>query len=382
MRSALRVAGWAAVDRAARYRWIVVPLFAALMTVIGLARTLCDGDTQSFANLGRLLLSGQLSRVYAGFGNQAGPLELVWNAVATLGSPNCAYEAWELPGAVCVAVVVAASAMGGVGVLVNGSEPHIRARLQFSVGLVSVMTLCAWTARWGHPADVIIPALWMFACWAGQQGRWRSAAVALGVACGWETWAVLGAAILIVLGWRRAVHAAALAAAVAACFYLPFVLTGSFAMFDMTWTVWPESLIGVLTGQHHLTWGMRMTQTVLVSGVAAAVAYRLRDSKHLVWAVPLTVACTRLCTDPALWDYYWGIATVPALSGLAVLCASAERSRHRTLTISALSVLLLPHPAPPWSYIQIAGCVVLLLVAARGLGSPAPSELAGRSEPE
>ena len=359
------------MDAVARWRWPLLLTLTALLAGASLSAGVCDGDGQMFANLGRQLLTGHLSAVYAQSGNQAGPFELMFNVLATAWSPNCAYTGWELPGAVSVAMLTVTVLLFMVRRVMRGTDAVLRARVELSAGVLLLATVAPTTAKWGHPADVVIPLSWMTSAVLARRGRWMLAGVVLGFAGGWETWAVLGIPVLLLSG-RRAIPAGVVAAAAAAGCYLPFVATGRFAMFSMRWTVFPHSWMA-FAGLHHVSWPLRMAQTLLVLTACAVGVWLLRRSPHVIWAAPVGAAVVRMLTDPGLWPYYWAIPAVPAVAGVAALLTvpPAQRSA-RWCGLGACAVPLAPHPGLPWAYAQLgvaAGLLAAFVVTSRRRGT-------------
>src|SRR5438094_942608 len=152
----------------------------------------------------------------------------------------------------------------------------------------------------GHPADGLLPLLWIVAAAEARRGRTLRAALVVGLSAGFETWGILGLAVLALApSLRSAARSALLAGCLAAVWYVPFVLGRHFAMGGYRWQVASQSLLGhVLAPGTAFGWPLRIAQgaAVLVAGVIVA---RLgRRSSHVLWLVPLSVVLARLALHP------------------------------------------------------------------------------------
>jgi hypothetical protein len=138
---------------------------------------------------------------------------------------------------------------------------------------------------------------------------------------------VLGIAVLALApSLRRAAAGAALAAAVAASLYLPFLLAGHFGMGSYRWEVSPESLVSLLVEPGTpVGWPLRLAQGALALGAGLAVARLARRSPHALWAVPAVVVLVRLLLDPLGSGYYYVGLEAPALVGLALVATRGLR---------------------------------------------------------
>jgi hypothetical protein len=118
---------------------------------------------------------------------------------------------------------------------------------------------------------------------------------------------------------RRAFAGFATQVAVTATFYLPFVLTGNFRMFDHRWKIESWSLVHVLLGPGDFPWTLRLVQGAAAVAAGTGIAVALRRSSAAFWAVPLAVIGVRLLLDPTLYSWYWlGPATVALLAAADV----------------------------------------------------------------
>jgi hypothetical protein len=265
------------------------------------------GDTSIFVWAGRTLLSAHWSHTYAYPTIQAGPLQL-----GLFGSVGHSPEALAIVlGPATALLVVTAARVTGVenAVLLTG------------VGLFSVLagfTTAAYSV--GHPADAVLPLLWIIAAAEARRGRVWQAGLLVGLSAGLETWGILGVAVLALAPRRRQARAGTLvAAATAAALFLPFVLGGHFAMFSFHWQVQPPSPLSLLVPEGTpFGWPLRLAQGVLAVGAGVAVSRLLRHSPHALWAAPLAIVVTRLQLDPLLFTYYLSAPQGPIMVGAAL----------------------------------------------------------------
>jgi hypothetical protein len=172
---------------------------------------------------------------------------------------------------------------------------------------------------------------------------------------------VLGLPCLLAApGWRRAAWAGGLAAALGAGCYLPFVLSGHFAMFEIRWTV-SGGTLAALAGLDRVTWWLRLAQGAVVAAGVALAARRYRAQRLGFVVVPLVAALLRVATDPKTLPYYWTSVAVLALWLFALLPASTPRWRRAVA--GGLGYLSLLSEAANWTVAGSLACLVLLLVA-------------------
>ena len=316
-------------------------------------------DEGLFADAGDALLHGRLGDVYAYPIVQAGPLELLWVRLLT--------------GLDAVSPGLHVTALGVVGVPgVTLTAGYAVRRLRAALGLPRAaaveLAVAALALVWGvgaafafcgHPAQVVVPVTWVAAGVLARRRRPWAAGGVVGLAAGWETWAVLGAAVLLLgpagrqpsdaLGgapaaWASAAKAAAGLVAVVAALYLPFVATGRFRMLDDRWPVSPRSLVAEAVpalGAEGFPWWARAVQAAAALAAAAAVARALPRGPDAVWLVPLVAVAVRLVLDPVLHPYYWTAPLVLALAGVGV-------SRRRSAAGVAV-VVTCAWQAWPWA---------------------------------
>src|SRR5262249_39337231 len=157
----------------------------------------------------------------------------------------------------------------------------------------------------GHPAETLVPLLWILAAADARRGHTVRAALVVGLSAGLETWGLLGVAVLALApSVRRALAGAALAGGVGLALYLPFVAGGHFEMASYRWQVSPHSLLALAVAPGTpFGWAPRLAQGALAVGVGILVA-RAR-TPHALWLVPIAVVLARLAVDPLVSDYYF-----------------------------------------------------------------------------
>jgi hypothetical protein len=290
--------------------WLVPAATAA--AVAPLARG-DDGDGRAFAAAGRLLLSPHWSHAFADPRLQVGPLQL-----ALYGSVGRSETALAVSLGACAAVlVVTAARAAGVR----------RPSLLVAAGLAAVATgLTRGAYEAGHPADALLPLLWVLAAADARRGRSLRAGLLVGVGAGFETWGVLGVAVL-----ACAPRAVGIAAGVAGLLFAPFLAAGHFAAGEFEWSVTAHSLLGhVVAPGTAFGWPLRIAQGAAAIAAGAALARLLRRDAAVVWVVPLAVVAVRLALDPLDSDYYFLALASPALVGLALLASRASRFSFTT----------------------------------------------------
>jgi hypothetical protein len=269
------------------------------------------GDSPLFVAAGRTLLSSHWRDAFADSSVQLGPLQL-----ALYGSVGRSLAVLSIVIGVGVALlVVAAARAAGV----------TSGRLLGLMGVVAVatgLTVNAFEA--GHPADAVLPLLWVLAAADARRGRVVRAAALIGLGAGLETWSVLGLAVLVLVPRRRdAVRGVVAGGCVAASLFLPFILGGRFEMLSYTWDVSRSSPLSlVVAAGTHVGWGLRLAQGAAALGAGLGVARLARRSVHAVWLVPLAVVLARLALDPLDNGYYFVGVVGPALVGLGAFVSS------------------------------------------------------------
>jgi hypothetical protein len=290
------------------------------------------GDSPLFVAAGRTLLSSHWREAFADSSVQAGPLQL-----ALFGSVGRSLAILSAVVGVCVVVLVVAAAR---------SAGVTSSRLLGSTGLAAVatgLTVNAFEA--GHPADAMLPLVWVLAAADARRGRVVRAGVLVGLGAGLETWSVLGLAMLVLAPrGRDAVRGAVVGASVAAALFLPFVAGGHFEMLSYTWNVSRGSLLSfVVAPGTQVGWTLRIAQGAAALGAGLGVARLARRSAHAVWLVPLAVVLARLALDPLDNGYYFVGVVGPALVGLAAFVSAAPSARLRRWSSPSSPSLPAPH---------------------------------------
>jgi hypothetical protein len=272
------------------------------------------GDTWMFVKAGRTLLSADWTHAFADQSTQVGPLQL-----ALYGSVG------RLPGVLAALLAAAAALLVVAAARAVGVE---RPRLLLLAGVAAVVTgFTTHVFDAGHPANGLLPLLWILAAAEARRGRTLRAALIVGLSAGLETWGILGLAVLALApSIRGAARSAVLAAAVAGLLYLPFVVTGEFAMGGYHWLMASHSLLGQIFGPGtEFGWPLRLAQGALSVAVGVTVARVARRSAHALWLVPMSVVLARLALDPVDHLYYFDGVQAAALVALALVAARGLR---------------------------------------------------------
>jgi hypothetical protein len=295
--------------------WVAPPAAAAVSAVHqGLNDG--EGDANIFVWAGRTLLSGQWSHAFSHAVVQAGPLQLA--LFGSLGRSSDAL-ALVLAPATALLVVAAVRAAGVTSPILYGGA----GLLAVATGLTDVGYVA------GHPADAVLPLIWILAAADARRGHSYRAGLLVGLCAGLETWGILGVAVLAFAPRRReAAIGAVVAGATAAALFLPFLLGGHFHMFSLQWQVRPPAPISlVVASGTAYGWPLRLAQGAFAVGAGVLVARLLRDSPHGIWAAPLATVCARLLLDPLLLTYYFAALKGPLFVGAAVVASSVWLNR-------------------------------------------------------
>lgn len=305
-------------------RFVVTWLVPVAAAWFAASRHLALGDDGAlFVRAGRTLLSSEWSHAYARPDVQAGPLQLA--LFGSLGRSD-----WTLDLALATAIVVlVVAAARRVGV----EDPA----LLCGVGLAAVATGMTDVGYWfGHPADAVLPLLWIFAAAQARRGRTLRAGLIVGLSAGLETWGILGIAVLALAPRVRDAGLGGLVAAGSAlALFLPFMLGGHFEMWSFHWYVYRPSPLSLLVAPATpFGWPLRLAQGALAVGAGVAVARLLRRSPHTLWAVPLAVVAVKLLLDPDLYSYYLAAPQGPIFVGAALGAARTDPRRSPVVASS------------------------------------------------
>jgi hypothetical protein len=359
-----------------RHRWLVLGVAAVCSALLEVQTSGPSNDGWYFAAAGRRLLSSTGLHVYASNGLQAGPLQLAsFGALAHLAT----WLHLPLDGTYAVISTLASTAVivGGVRLLRRHVGLADSAVAELLAGTFAVgWLLAAEVYLSGHPAELVIPALWIAAgvLAADDRPAWAGALVGLGA--GFETWAVLGVPVLLLATrWSRRALAAGVAAMVSAAWFVPFVVAGPFRMGQLHWNVASTSLVHALDpGLTEFPWSARLAQAIVVvslGSLAWAGIRRWSDPSAGVWLVPAVIAVTKAVTESAGYDWYW----LPAQLTLLVGCACADGLPRRVLGVAVIAeVTLITDPLQRWQF-AVAVLTALLVVAWAPRGARPPRRI-------
>jgi hypothetical protein len=304
------------------WEWLV-PFLVAVPWIVVQGGSANLGDTQYFVVAGRTLFSAHWASTFAQPGVQAGPVEVALYGAAGRLSTLTGVGVGRLLAPV-VELGVVALAIAVVGVLLE-DEPMRRA-VQAAVGTLVVLSgVPSLVFTGGHPADAVIPLLWLLAGREARRGNDLHAALIIGLSASIEIWSVLGAPVLLLAPrLRRLPVAGAVLVAAALIPFLPFAVAGSVRMFDYRWAVSRGSLVSVvLTPGSAFPWTLRLLQGACVLAAGILLALLTRRRAYGVFAVPLAIVGVRLLLDPEFgFGYYFAAWIILAL--VAAGCASCS----------------------------------------------------------
>jgi hypothetical protein len=195
-------------------------------------------------------------------------------------------------------------------------------RVRLAVGLLAVgsgLTHGAFVD--GHPAQAIVPLLWVLAGVWAREDRVLLAGALVGLSGGLELWGVLGAPVLLLAPrLRQAVRGGLAEALVVTALLAPFAVAGTFRMFDYEWQVGTGTLLSLVAEPGtDFGWPLRLLQASLALGAGTALALALRRHLHAVWLAPLAVVAVRVLLDPLSYGWYWQAAQALVLVGAGLL---------------------------------------------------------------
>ena len=272
------------------------------------------GDQIFFVRYGQTLLSSHWEWAFSNSEIQVGPLQL-----AFFGS---------LVGREVTIAIVLAAATALLAVAAARAAGLRNAGLLGAVGLMVVVTGVTRVGySWGHPADAMLPLVWVIAADQARRGHAWRAGLLIGLSAGVETWGILGVAVFAFAPQLRdAVVSTVAATATALALFLPFMLGGHFAMLSMAWHVAPPAPLSLVVPEGTpFGWPLRLLQATVAVGAGIAVARLLRESPHALWAAPLAIVAARLLLDPQLYSYYLAAPKGLILVGAAVGAARWTR---------------------------------------------------------
>jgi hypothetical protein len=291
------------------------PLARLWVPVLGLAagRAYLDrgtdpGDLVYFVHRGEQLLSGNWANTFADPMLQSGPVQLlVFGAVRNLTAIAFISE-----------LAVAALLLYVLGRL------NVPDRIRLAVGVLAIVAgLTQGAFVDGHPAEALVPLLWVLAGLWARDARVVAAGALIGLSAGLELWGMLGAAVLLLAPrGRRALSGGLTALAVLAAMLAPFALAGSFRMFDHDWRVASGTLLGLVVAPGtHFGWPLRLAQSLLAVGAGAGIALVLRRRAGALWLAPLGVVIVRILLDPLSFGWYFLEVEALVLVGAGLVLA-------------------------------------------------------------
>jgi hypothetical protein len=292
---------------------------AALLPVMGLAAYimgLTPGEYTLFGPAGFNLLTGHWNRVFINPKVQAGPLELFPYGVARVLGLHTQVQWFVF---YLVLLYVMTFVLSLVLFLPLGRVSGRLGRyLPFLVlGIALLGAFLPTVIVRGHPAESMIPILWVVAACLSRERRFAAAGVVIALSAGFEVWGVLGVPVLFLATSPRILRAAIGAIITAAVIYLPFVLTGTFRMFEYHWSVSLGTLYRlVLPHLSTFPWTFRLAQAVLALAAGWGVALATRKTVYAIWLVPMAIISVRFVFDPLLDFYYWMAPATVALCAL------------------------------------------------------------------
>jgi hypothetical protein len=361
-----------AVERSAivrwllRWRWLVLAVASVGSALLEVRTSGPSSDGPYFETAGGRLLSSSGLHVYAASGLQAGPLQ-----IGGFGVLAKICTALHLPVDESFAVV---STLASTLLIVLGVR-LLRRHLGLASSAMAELITGVFAVGWllaaevylsGHPAELVIPAVWIAAAALATDDRVVVAGVVIGFAAGFETWSVLGVPVLLLAPTVRSAGIG-LAATVgtAAALYLPFVIAGPFRMGQAQWRVASPSLVHALDpALVTFPWSARLVQSVVVVAVGSLAVWAVRRSPHratiAVWAVPAVIALAKAVTEPSGYDWYWLPAQITLLAGCACLDGLPRPVIAVVVAAEAIAVTTPLHvwPVAVVALIGLAGVVV------------------------
>jgi hypothetical protein len=283
-----------------------LPVLAAAAAVASLERGTGAGDLVYFMHRGEVLLSSGWAHTFADPILQSGPLQLVvFGAVRNL--PALAFVV-ELGVAALLLVV-----LGRLGAA---------DRWRLAAGLVAVgagLTHLAFAD--GHPAEAVVPLLWVLAALWAREDRVVAVGTLIGLSAGLELWGVLGAVVLLLAPQiRRAALGLCVEGVVVVAQLTPFAIAGELRMFDRKWDVTTGTFLSLFVSPGtHFGWPLRLVQAAFAVGAGAAMALKLRRRVHAVWLAPLVMVLVRILLDPVSFAWYWLEVEALVLAGAALV---------------------------------------------------------------
>jgi hypothetical protein len=302
-----------------------LPVLGLAAAVAYLDRGTDPGDLVYFVHKGEQLLSAGWADTFADPRLQSGPLQLA--VLGAIGNLTALAFVLELGVAALLVYVLGRLGMSD--------------RVRLAVGLLAVASgLTHGAFVDGHPAQAIVPLLWVLAGIWARENRVVLAGGLIGLSGALELWGVLGAPILLLAPrLQRAARGALAEGAVIAALLAPFAVAGTFRMFEYEWQVATGTLLSVVVEPGtEFGWPLRLLQASLAVGAGTALAFKLRRSLQTVWLAPLAIVVVRVLLDPLSYGWYWQAAQALVLVGAALLVTALSARLPRTRAVLQRSV--------------------------------------------
>lgn len=292
------------------WQWLV-PLVLALPTCLTDSRPeYWMVDLPYFTHAGETLLSSHWSSTFTDPTLQAGPLQ-----VALFGAVGRIAALIGVHPSRLMAPLVELGIVALLVFVVGRVAPPARFRRLAQLTIATFVVLLGDQSTvylFGHPADAVIPLLWLLAAHDARASRVARAGLLLALSANLEIWGLLGAPVLLLApGWRETLRGAALQGVATAAPFLPFLVAAPFKMFDYQWRVSEPSFVAlVLKPGSPFPWTLRLAQGAVALAAGAGVAHFARRSAVGVALVPLVIVTVRLLLDPLSPLAYYQIAFI------------------------------------------------------------------------
>lgn len=352
---------------------------AALLPVMGVAAYimgLTPGEYTLFGPAGFNLLTGHWNHVYIDPKVQAGPLELFPYGIARVLGLHTEVQWFIFYLLMLYAITFLLSLV--IFLPIYEVRGRLGRYLPFIVlGVALLGGFLPTDIVRGHPAESMIPLLWIVAACLSRERMFAAAGVVIALSAGFEVWGVLGVPVLFLAARPRILRAAIAAVITVAVIYLPFVLTGTFRMFEYHWFVSLGTLYRLLwPNLTAFPWTLRLAQAVLALAAGWGTALAARKGVYGIWLVPMAIISVRFVFDPLLDFYYW---MAPATVAICALAATLYLRKWIPAVIAAALIASLWIPptrsvtaAIAMTVLVLACVVALKIVERRRENAPAP----------
>jgi lipoprotein signal peptidase len=284
---------------------VVSAVLLPIVVIVAYARARIEHgvptDYRLFGPTGADILSGHWNLVYADPQNMGGPFQLVPFGIARLLDVQAVLP-WTIFYTCAITLLVFVFC---VLVPVSGRSGEVRWMFWVTfvvAGAAVVANFIPSAVYGGHPAEMMVPLLWIVAAGLAKDQRFATAGIVIGISAGFESWGILGAVLIFVAVKPRVVRAAISCILTIAVVYGPFAATGVFRLFGFHWHVSSGSAWGLLFP--HLTsfpWSLRVVQALVATIAGFVVARLTRSTWYAIWLAPLAIVGARLLLDPLLF---------------------------------------------------------------------------------